>query len=166
MVNSISGRQPHPIAYREHPLVLVIARWQSSGGAAGVARGSEAGAGDGASSSCSCSSPRSVDEYLIILLFFFRFSCKFWQNQEMQRKTDRRCFTVATKRKGGVVYQCSFGDALGIQKPAPEDQGKVGRETKQNRPLKCRCLTLPHQAGWEVGSSLVRLQLNWKTGKS
>lgn len=71
MVNSISGRQPHPIAYREHPLVLVIARWQSSGGAAGAARGSEAGAGDGASSSCSRSSPRSVDEYLIIIFFGF-----------------------------------------------------------------------------------------------
>lgn len=42
-------------------------------------------------------------------------------------------------------------------------RARWGRDTRQDRPLKCRCLMLPAWACWEVGSSLVRMQLDWKT---
>lgn len=45
-------------------------------------------------------------------------------------------------------------------------RARWGRDTRQDRPLKCRCLMLPAWACWEVGSSLVRLQLDWKTRRS
>lgn len=111
MVNSISGRRPHPIAYREHPLVLVIARWQSSGGAAGAARGSEAGTGDGASSSCSRSSPRSVDEYLIILLFFFGFPASSGKIRKCEGRQTGGVSPWLLKERGGglsvLVWRCA-----------------------------------------------------------
>lgn len=70
----------------------------------------------------------------------------------------RQMFSTDTERKGG-------GPSV-LAEMLWRSRARWGRNTRQDRPLKCRCLMLPAWACWEVGSSLVRLKLDWKTRMS